>query len=247
MLYVKINTHVTDHVRFAEAGAAARDLWVWGMLYAGKHETDGAIPMAAVLTAPWGSTGKANIKVAQRLVEVGLWERTDQGYQICRWAEQGNMTRAQMEEERAKARARMGKRRSGFVRPNEQANAERTSPDVPTSTSLSGSSGSSSAEIQSVTGGAGAPDWFAVEAVEMVQMTAGVGVDQIGARWLEYSASRKRKTWSMDAGDAAGWLTNVIRSERRQASERKPHARGAEITKQPYQDDAPWLKAGGED
>ena len=61
MDYVIERTHIVDHVKFLEAGIYARDLWEWGMKYSGKHELDGALPMAAVLasaesTLPFGFT-----------------------------------------------------------------------------------------------------------------------------------------------------------------------------------------------
>lgn len=151
MEWTRLQTHVVDHPRFLEAGAQARDLWTWGMLYAGRHETDGAIPMAAVLACPWGAGGKANVRVANRLVEVGLWGRTDAGYLVLRWSENGNPTRSELESAREAARERMKKKRS---QPPENSqtripcsqehpeNFARSSPDVPTSTSLSTSESS---------------------------------------------------------------------------------------------------------
>lgn len=47
-----------------------------------SHETGGHLPMAVVLTSTWGAGGRANAKVADHLVSVGLWSRTDDGYQI---------------------------------------------------------------------------------------------------------------------------------------------------------------------
>ncbi len=151
MDYVKKRTHIINHPRFLEAGALARDLYDWGMLYAGQLETDGEIATVAVLTSPWGAGGKKNAAVAERLVEVGLWERTPTGFRILRWTEQGNVTKAQLEADRKAARERMKRRRggddgappgappppppspppsrSGDVR----ANIGRTSPDVPSS------------------------------------------------------------------------------------------------------------------
>ncbi len=36
-----------------------------------------------------------------------------------------------------------------------------------------------------------------------------------GARWLEYVATRERKGWAANQRDAVGWLSQVVRSERR--------------------------------
>lgn len=72
-------------------------------------------------------------------------------------------------------------------------------------------------------------------------MTLGGTVSDRPARWAEYSSSRDRKGWAKNHGDALGWLSAVLRSERERASSR-PAARGAEITKQPPDYDAPWMK-----
>lgn len=230
--YVKKRTHIINHPRFLEAGAVARDLYDWGMLWSGQLETDGEIPMSALLASPWGAGGKANIRVATKLVDVGLWERTDRGFRVLKWTEQGNATKAELEASREAARSRMRRRRSPDVR----ANSSRTNGEVPTSTSLSTSgSGSSPEGVQGE-----APDWFRVDAVATVEM-AGLKVDDVGLRWLEYVASRQRKSWPMNHGDAVGWLTSVLRSEAREKREGRGK-RGAEITKQPTDPNAPWMK-----
>ena len=133
MLWVKLGTHITDHERLLEAGAVARDLYVWGLLYAGKHETDGELPMSAVLASPWGANGTRNIKPALRLVEVGLWLRTSLGFSSCRWAEQGNETKASLAEKRTSAKDRKTRFANEKVRRSEQ----RTNAFGSTSTSLS--------------------------------------------------------------------------------------------------------------
>jgi hypothetical protein len=104
MKWIREHTHIVDHPRLLEAGSAGRDLWHWGMLYAGLHETDGELPLIAVLSSSWGTGGKRNIVVAQKLCDVGLWERTDTGYRICRWIEMGNPTQADLAEKRQEER-----------------------------------------------------------------------------------------------------------------------------------------------
>lgn len=148
MDYVIARTHVIDHERFLEAGSAARDLWLWGMLYAGKHETDGEIPMSAVMASPWGAGGKANVKLAMKLVEVGLWARTEKGFLVLKWTEMGNKTKDQIEEARKKWRKKKKHQRdeSKELSPPEcpQGTPEGTPRGVLNSPSYSPSSGSSS-------------------------------------------------------------------------------------------------------
>ncbi len=225
MDWIKKRTHIIDHPRFLEAGAIARDLYDWGLLYAGEHETDGELPMVAVLSTPWGAGGKANIRPASKLVEVGLWERTDIGFRSLKWAEQGNLTKAEIVDSRAFDRERKARQRKR-VRPTTCPTGTPTGTpvEVPTSTSLSPSGYGSPAQIASPA--SGPPDWFA-GACDAVAMTLGGSVDDRSARWAEYVASRSRKGWSMDHTDAVGWLSTVIRSERSKASSRPVGGGGA--------------------
>lgn len=221
MDWIKKRTHIIDHEKFLAAGAVPRDLYDWGLLWSGEHETDGEIPMVAVLSSAWGAGGKANIKPATRLVEVGLWERTDTGFRSLKWAEQGNMTAAQLVAERASARARKAARGSGKVR----ANSGRTNTEVPTSTSLSPSGYGSPAQIASLD--SAMPEWFA-GSCDATAMAIGGEVGERPARWAEYVASRTRKGWAMDHTDAVGWLSTVVRSERAKASSR-PNGVGSKL------------------
>lgn len=243
MDWVRLRTHVVDHVRFLEAGPHARDLWAWGMLYAGEHETDGHIPMTAVLAAPWGYGGRANVKAAQKLVEVGLWERTDGGFLVLRWAEQGNPTKATIQADREAARARMRRSRGGIpaaapvdatppesnpqsqVRGDVRPNFARSSPDVPTSTSTSDLKISRSdlpdrSPTPSVT--ADRPAFFD-QAADTVEATTGTKVDRPAA-WLRYSGHRTRDGKAMSQPDAVYWLTTVdVREARRDREDRRRH------------------------
>lgn len=63
------------------------------------------------------------------------------------------------------------------------------------------------------------PPWFAA-AAEAVRTAAGLPVDDLAARWLEYSAARERKGWAMNQRDAMGWITAVVRGEKTRARER---------------------------
>lgn len=119
MNWIREHCHVVDHPRFTASGPTGRDLWHWGMLFSGKHETDGELLLSDVLATPWGAGGKKNIVVAQKLVDVGLWERTDTGYRILRWSEMGNPTKAELEVKRKEERdgRKVRRSRSGSVPP----------------------------------------------------------------------------------------------------------------------------------
>lgn len=244
MDFAKIRAHITSHVRFLEAGPVARDLWTWGMLHAAQQESDGELPMAAVLASAWGRGGKANVGVAARLVEVGLWERTETGYRILRFVEQGNLTKAKLEADRAAARERMNKRRTSRVGSGDvRANCARTNGEIPTSSSYSSSESRSEEPQQNEiasSSDASVPTWFE-GSCDAAAMVLGGEVGDRPARWAEYKASRSRKTWDMNHTDAVGWLSTVVRSERSKASA-APKGRGAEITKQPCDPNAPWMQ-----
>lgn len=259
MDYVIERTHVIDHERFLEAGPHARDLWEWGMKYSGKFELDGAIPMAAVLASPWGYGGRGNIKAANRLVQVGLWERTDRGFQILRWTEQGNKTRAQLDAAREAAREKKrGQRtreaKSGISVVPESCPPSRpqgtplgTPSDVINSTSYSSSDsgsdlGSRDQDQPDRSPTATTPPAWWSDAVATAEQAVGGTIDQVSARWLEYDAARERKGWARNRRDAVGWLTTVVRAERKNARASPPRA--AEVTKQPFDPEASWIKLG---
>lgn len=229
MDWVKTRTHVIDHARFLEAGSAARDLWHWGMLYAGKHETDGEIPMAALMASTWGKGGKANVLIASRLVAVGLWERTDSGWRILKWAEQGNQTKAQIVADREAARERMKKKRTPSQptrSPELRENFARSSPDVPTSTSYSSSV--SDLGSRESTPSATPPEWWE-GTCGAVEMATGEQFNHAAA-WLRYSGHRRDKGRSLTANDAQQFLVSVDVKERRQERHREQVSR--DIVKQ---------------
>ncbi len=217
MKWVREHCHVIAHPRLLQAGVYGRDLWEWGIKYAGLYETDGELPMEAVISAPWGKGGKANIHVALKLVEVGLWERTERGFRMLRWAEMGNPTKAEIEESRKLEREgradRRAKNKKGQKEELSGADSSecpgRTPGGVPYSISLSGSR-------EGVQGEIGPPDWF-IAAAGAAEMASGIPVGELPARWASYRASRGRKGWSKNHEDAVGWLVDVVRSERDKA------------------------------
>lgn len=228
MDYVKIRTVAADHPRFLEAGETAAALWAWGMLYAGRHETDGAIPRVAVLAWPWCSSRSKAIRASYKLVEVGLWSSTETGYAIVGWSEQGNMTKAGLDTERAAARDRMKRRRSrsgseSLDPPSDvRANFGRTSPGVPTSICSSSGSRSGSREGEPERG---PPPWFAFDALGLLEMNAPDvhrSVGNVGERWLQYLGAMQRGRGA-NAQAAASWLTSTVRAERAAAERRKPY------------------------
>lgn len=76
MIFAKLDVDITDHPKAIAAGPAAFGLWVWSLAYCRKHESDGDIPLVAVRTALGGSA-RENMRLAAKLVKVGLWADQD--------------------------------------------------------------------------------------------------------------------------------------------------------------------------
>lgn len=78
-MWAKVDDAFPDHPKVVAAGPLAGWLFVTGLCYCGKYLTDGFIPAAQVkrladVDDPDG--------LAQRLVEVGLWEPVDGGFRV---------------------------------------------------------------------------------------------------------------------------------------------------------------------
>jgi hypothetical protein len=101
--WAKVDDHANEHHKLLEAGAEACWLWTCGLMYANRQPArDGRIPAAAVaMLYPF----KNPKRLAEKLVEVGLWERTETGYQIHEFTF-WNQTKEQRETTLAKGRER---------------------------------------------------------------------------------------------------------------------------------------------
>ncbi|MFD2081560.1 hypothetical protein SAMN05421678_106260 [Actinopolymorpha cephalotaxi] len=98
------------------AGNAAIGLWVRAGSWSAQNLTDGLVPKHMV-TALGGTTAQA-----RKLVDVGLWETTDDGYRFIDW-DDAQPTRQEVQQDRAAARDRMRRTRSASRR------SPRTRPD----------------------------------------------------------------------------------------------------------------------
>lgn len=107
MTWVKLDDSFPNHPKVLAAGENAAWLYVCGLCYCSQHLTDGFIPAAALsrLTSLSGVR-----KLAQRLVEVGLWLSAPGGWHVHDY-DAHQRTRAQVEAERDGAAARMRRMR----------------------------------------------------------------------------------------------------------------------------------------
>lgn len=233
MKWVREHCHVIGHPRFLAAGALGRDLWEWGLKYSGLYETDGELPMDAVLTSAWGAGGKANLRVATKLVEVGLWERTEHGFRSLRWAEMGNPTKAEIEESRKIEREGRAQRRKRTASapvstPDSSECPARTPGGVPYSLSHSPSgSGSGSREgVQGeITLDSPLPDRWRDDARAQVEPSGQV-ID-IDEQWRLYLTDRLRpeSPKRVSAADWRGWVIRGIGFARKARSRGDPAPR----------------------
>ena len=105
--WINLATTFPRHPKALAAGPAARHLFIVGLCWAGEYDTDGAIP-GYVLNSLAIDAGIAADDVGQtadRLVEVGLWVRNADGWQVHDWG-QWQSTSAEREERRSKNRER---------------------------------------------------------------------------------------------------------------------------------------------
>lgn len=127
MPWAKLDDGFTDHPKIIDAGPLAGWLYVCGLTYSARLLTDGFIPQGQVRKL--ADVDNA-MDLAARLLEVGLWERTDGGFRIHDYLEY-NPSAAHIKEERKAAQERMRKVRSREVQANNEdvrLNNERSSP-----------------------------------------------------------------------------------------------------------------------
>lgn len=87
--WVKLMTNFYRHPKALAAGPDGRNLFIASVVWAGEYNTDGALPAYALST--WaldaGVPGDNAGQVADKLVEVRLWDRTPEGWQVHDWAD----------------------------------------------------------------------------------------------------------------------------------------------------------------
>ena len=124
MTWIKLEDTLPDHERALRAGSRAMWLYVSGTCYCSRHLTDGRIPAVAVRQLV---TDKDAAKLAEALVDVGLWVRDGDGYEVRNYAK-FQRTAEEVEAERESTRKRVRKfreKRSG----NGVTNGDVTLPD----------------------------------------------------------------------------------------------------------------------
>jgi hypothetical protein len=122
MTWVRIDDRFPTHPKSIAAGPLARDLFVCGLAYCNLHLTDGIIHLSAIsMLAP----GQRRPEIAAaRLVEVGLWEKSEQppGWRVHDYHD-WNKTKDEVSEiiELKRVAGRLGGRKSGEARRKQSA------------------------------------------------------------------------------------------------------------------------------
>lgn len=157
MPWIKLDDGYADHPKMAEAGPLAAWLHTKALIFCGRHLTDGRISRTVVASlVDWRAadvlTGVSNtvtntlsnsqcsgyghpdnIALADRLVEIGLWEHHDNGlaYRIHDYLEY-QPSRAEVLEERRKNRERVKRHRErAKANGNAVTNADSTGTPIP--------------------------------------------------------------------------------------------------------------------
>jgi hypothetical protein len=107
MIFAKLDVCIPNHPKFIKAGPAAVGYWAAALAYTRGHELDGILPAEAVGSL-LGLGVRAARKLAEVLVEVGLFERIGDGYLLANYSEK-NETKAAIETRRAAVRERVEK------------------------------------------------------------------------------------------------------------------------------------------
>lgn len=131
MGWARFDDAYPDHPKIALAGIHAELLDMRAILYACRFETDGLIPRAVLPIVGRGIPRTAT--QAKKLVEVGRWVETVDGWEILDFLDY-NPSRASRESDREAARERMARARDARPRsrssPEHKPNNDRSSPEV---------------------------------------------------------------------------------------------------------------------
>lgn len=121
MSWVRVDDKAWAHPKFAQLSAGAVKLWLFALCWCNQYETDGAIPGAALKTL---GGSKAH---AAELVEVGLWDSVERGFEVRGFLEY----QPSSAEIRAKREAKAEAGRAGGLSKSEAAAKRAASAETP--------------------------------------------------------------------------------------------------------------------
>lgn len=100
MAWGRLDGDAPNHPKFIQAGPLAFGVFFAGVCYANKYRTDGFIPTKALFTILPGLRHRACVAESVKLVEAGLWEVRDGGWQIHDFLKYNLSAADQREQER---------------------------------------------------------------------------------------------------------------------------------------------------
>ena len=112
MTFAQLHDGFYRNPKVQAAGSVAAWMWAASIGYASEGLTDGFIPLAALASLCPDLDTKPRLKVAARLVEVGLWEAADGGWRVhdyLKW----NFSKSAVLAKREATLARVNKHRNG--------------------------------------------------------------------------------------------------------------------------------------
>lgn len=116
MTWFKVDDNLTFHHKVVKAGNSAMGLWVRAGAWCAQQLTDGHVP-------DYMLTRMGTQTQVDRLISVGLWDRTETGIVFHQWANR-NPLRIEVDAERDAARERMKANRAA------KKGVKKTSPQV---------------------------------------------------------------------------------------------------------------------
>lgn len=145
MGWVRVDDSFYDHPKFGEAGPVGIALWITALAWSNRNLTDGFVPRHRVnLLLSWegvawrmwmgdlfggGEDVEADL-VAKHLVEVGLWEESENGYQIHDYLEyQPSAETVNDRRQRDRKRKKSGEVESAKAVSNPRVDPDRPSDD----------------------------------------------------------------------------------------------------------------------
>lgn len=126
MTWVKLDDAIWSHRKIRAAGLEATGLFACGIAWCNQNLTDGHIPRHIL---PMLGDLRRPEQLASKLVEVGLWHETDDGWEVHDFLDY-QPSKEQVESQRASQRDRKRKSRKGSQRDDDETTAG--SPDTPT-------------------------------------------------------------------------------------------------------------------
>jgi hypothetical protein len=128
LTWANVDDLFPEHPKVLAAGGDAAWLYICGLCFTNRNLTEGRIPKAVV---PRLSDRKAPARLAQRLVEVGLWHEEKEAYVIHDWEkynEGAEKVKARKEQARNAARAKWSKHARSTANSNAHSSAHAGAP-----------------------------------------------------------------------------------------------------------------------